>query len=409
MVIPVFVLALLFLLLGALATRSFILPLLCFPLYILIHFRRLFDYLIKLALRYRTYRLITDSHSEVYTADPINVECILKTNFPNYGKGEYNRGIMKDLFGEGIFAIDGKKWHHQRKLASYEFSAKVLRGFSCSVFRSNAAKLASKVYVEALANRDMDLQLRIQCSRWDLGLSSILYLDRMKSVTSLSKPLTDSNVIVYWRYVDVFWKVIDNFVYNLIHRKREQMRNEEGEKEDILSSFLIARKDTSANTLAWFFYMLCKHPLIQDKVLQDVKLGRKVCRRRRHSARWPQDKERRRHKLHAVCNGEKMLRNFAPRDGLKMVFFRVKVLFKFTAFQGGPRICLGKEFAYREMKIIVATVVMFLRFKLVEESRNATMFTLHMDKGLPLYAFPRLNINYFYFLPQSFFFTTQDL
>ena len=59
------------------------------------------------------------------------------------------------------------------------------------------------------------------------------------------KAFDDSNVIVYWRYVDVFWKakrilniglernlkeniqVIDNFVYNLIHRKREQMRNEE--------------------------------------------------------------------------------------------------------------------------------------------------------------------------------------
>lgn len=62
------------------------------------------------------------------------------------------------------FAIDGKKWRHQRKLASYEFSAKVLRDFSCSVFRSNAAKLASKVYVEALANREMDLQVYNQCS-----------------------------------------------------------------------------------------------------------------------------------------------------------------------------------------------------------------------------------------------------
>lgn len=59
------------------------------------------------------------------------------------------------------------------------------------------------------------------------------------------KAFDDSNVIVYWRYVDVFWKMkrflnvglernlkeniklIDNFVYNLIHRKREQMRNEE--------------------------------------------------------------------------------------------------------------------------------------------------------------------------------------
>lgn len=74
-------------------------------------------------------------------------------------QGEYNCDIMKDLFGEGIFAVDGKKWRHQRKLASYEFSAKVLRDFSSTVFRANAAKLALKVYVEALASREMDLQV----------------------------------------------------------------------------------------------------------------------------------------------------------------------------------------------------------------------------------------------------------
>lgn len=45
---------------------------------------------------------------------------------------------------------------------------------------------------------------------------------------------------------------------------------------DIILSFLIAGKDSSANTLAWFFYMLCKHPLIQEEVLQEVKLATEV-------------------------------------------------------------------------------------------------------------------------------------
>ncbi|XP_057774457.1 cytochrome P450 704C1-like isoform X2 [Salvia miltiorrhiza] len=455
----------------------------------LIHFHRLFDYQIRLALRYRTYRLITDSHSEVYTADPLNVEYILKTNFPNYGKGKYNRGIMKDLFGEGIFAVDGKKWRHQRKLASYEFSAKVLRDFSCSVFRSNAAKLAYKVHVEALASREMDLQDMLMKSAMDtmFKVGFGVDLDTLSGSDEISnqfiKAFDDSNVIVYWRYVDVFWKVkrflniglernlkenikvIDNFVYNLIHHKRDQMRNEEGAKEDILSrfliesekdrenmtdeylrdiilSFLIAGKDTSANTLAWFFYMLCKHPLIQEKVLQDVKSATEV--RDELSVdefvlELSEIAVDRMQYLHAALTETLRLYPAVPVDGkcadeddilpdghrikkgdgisymayamgrmpyiwgddaeefrperwLQDGRFQGESPFKFTAFQGGPRICLGKEFAYRQMKIIAATLVMFFRWKLVEESRNATyrtMFTLHMDKGLPLYAFPR--------------------
>ncbi|XP_047318917.1 cytochrome P450 704C1-like [Impatiens glandulifera] len=40
---------------------------------------------------------------------------------------------------------------------------------------------------------------------------------------------------------------------------------------DIILNFMIAGKDTSANTLSWFFYLLCKNPQIQDKIEQEIK------------------------------------------------------------------------------------------------------------------------------------------
>lgn len=40
---------------------------------------------------------------------------------------------------------------------------------------------------------------------------------------------------------------------------------------DIMLSFMIAGKDTTANTLSWFFYMICKQPTIQDKIAQQVR------------------------------------------------------------------------------------------------------------------------------------------
>lgn len=40
---------------------------------------------------------------------------------------------------------------------------------------------------------------------------------------------------------------------------------------DIILNFIIAGKDSTANTLSWFFYMMCKHPLIQEKISQQVR------------------------------------------------------------------------------------------------------------------------------------------
>lgn len=113
-----FILTVILFIMGSIITRSYILALFGLPFYVvagitvssvvtyirelisddhrppvagpminqLIQFSKLFDYQTTLARKHSTYRLITPSHTEIYTADPVNVEYILKTNFSNYGK-----------------------------------------------------------------------------------------------------------------------------------------------------------------------------------------------------------------------------------------------------------------------------------------------------------------------------------
>lgn len=45
---------------------------------------------------------------------------------------------------------------------------------------------------------------------------------------------------------------------------------------DIILNFVIAGRDTTAGTLSWFFYMLCKHPNVQEKVAQEVREATKI-------------------------------------------------------------------------------------------------------------------------------------
>ncbi|XP_010496429.1 PREDICTED: cytochrome P450 94B3 [Camelina sativa] len=65
----------------------------------------------------------------VVTANPSNVEYILKTNFDNYPKGKPFTDILGDFLGNGIFNVDGNLWLRQRRLATHDFTPKSLRGY----------------------------------------------------------------------------------------------------------------------------------------------------------------------------------------------------------------------------------------------------------------------------------------
>ena len=125
----------------------------------LFYFNRLHDYLAELEKRHGTFRLLAPDQSEIYTTDIQNIEHVLKTSFNKYSKGQYNVDIVTDLFGQGIFVVDGAKWRQQRKLASHEFSTRVLRDFSCTVFRNNAIKLVKTVTELSLAGSVFDIQV----------------------------------------------------------------------------------------------------------------------------------------------------------------------------------------------------------------------------------------------------------
>ncbi|KAL8210366.1 hypothetical protein R6Q57_007098 [Mikania cordata] len=463
----------------------------------LFYFNKLHDYLTDIAFKHPTFRFLSPDQSDLYTTDTRNIEHILKTNFDNYSKGEGNKDLIRDLFGNGIFAVDGVMWKQQRKLASFEFSTRVLRDFSCSVFRKNAAKLVGVVSTFAEANKVFDVQNLLMQSALDsifkvgFGVDLNCLEGSSKEGSTFIKAIDDSNAFIYWRYVDPLWKLkrflnigceaalrnnirlINEFVLNLIIKRREQLETNQhyNEKEDILSRFLIeskkdarmndkylmdiilnfilAGKDSSANTLSWFFYMLCKNPLVQEKVVTEIE---NVVGNQENESRIKDFVEKindqvleKMHYLHAALTETLRLYPAVPLDGrvadmddilpdgfkLKKgdgvyyisyamgrmpyiwgddadVFrperwlndngvFQPESPFKFIAFHAGPRICLGKDFAYRQMKIVSIALLHFFVLKLADESRKVTyrtMFTLHVDGGLHLLANPRISLKH---------------
>eukprot|EP00268_Persea_americana_P051241 TRINITY_DN5642_c0_g1_i1.p1 TRINITY_DN5642_c0_g1~~TRINITY_DN5642_c0_g1_i1.p1 ORF type:complete len:552 (-),score=94.69 TRINITY_DN5642_c0_g1_i1:325-1980(-) len=459
----------------------------------LLNFSRLHDYFTDLAYRHKTFRILTPGTWEVFTVDPANIEYILKTNFENYAKGRHQYNILKDFLGEGIFTVDGEKWRHQRKLASYDFSTRALREFSSTVFQINAAKLAQIVSEEATSNQAMDIQDLFMKST----LSSIFKVGFGTELNALqglreeeskfNKAFDESSALTLWRYLDVFWKikkllnigseailkenikVINEFVCKQIRSKKDHMSSwqlDSKEKDDMLSRFLvlqqqdqenmnddylrdiilnfiIAGRDSTATTLSWFFYLLCKNPLVQKTISREVEEATQANNTRsihEFAEALTEEALNKMHYLHAALTETLRLYPAVPVDGkiclsddtlpdgfnvregdmvayLPYAMGRMKFLwgdeadvfrperwldkegifqpespFKFTAFQAGPRICIGKEFAYRQMKIFVAVLLHFFTFKLMDENKAVkyrTMINLHIDQGLYLHAYHR--------------------
>nr|GME20783.1 cytochrome P450 704C1-like [Ipomoea batatas] len=467
----------------------------------LLYFNRLFDHQTEAARKHSTFRLLGPGQSEIYTTDLQNIEHVLKTNFDKYAKGKYNQDVIRDLFGTGIFAVDGEKWRQQRKVASFEFSTRVLRDFSCTVFRRSAVKLVRKVEEYYQANQVFDMQDLLMRSSMESIFKVGFGVDlnciegegegssKEKSIMFM-KAFDDSNELTYWRYVDPFWtlkryfnigseaslrksiKIIHDFVHKLITARRKQLDSDvKIEKEDILSrfireskkdpetmtdeylrdiilNFVLAGKDSSANTLSWFFYMLCKNPLVGEKLDREIEeafgnLKEKASSSVEDCIGSITDDEvlQKMPYLHATLTETLRLYPAVPVDGrcaetddvlpdgfkvkkgdgvyymsyamgrmpyiwgddaeefrperwLKDGIFTPESPFKFTAFHAGPRICLGKDFAYRQMKIVSIALLHFFRFKLSDDSKKVTyrtMFTLHINGGLHLTAVSRRN------------------
>ncbi|KAI9161074.1 hypothetical protein LWI28_014199 [Acer negundo] len=104
----------------------------------------------------------------VFTANPSNIEYILKTNFENYPKGERMISLLEDFLGQGIFNSNGELWKVQRKTASYEFNTKSLRNFVIENVSSEiSARLLPTLTNAVKSKQVLDLQYVLERFTFD--------------------------------------------------------------------------------------------------------------------------------------------------------------------------------------------------------------------------------------------------
>ncbi|KAF8403249.1 hypothetical protein HHK36_011350 [Tetracentron sinense] len=244
------------------------------------------------------------------TANPDNVEYMLKTRFENYPKGKPFSVILGDLLGRGIFNVDGDSWKFQRKMASLELGSLSIRSYVFEIATTEIQCGLLPLLSSAAGKEDgvLDLQdvfrkfafdnicrfsfgIDPGCLELSLTMSEFAVAFDQASRLSAERAMTSSPWI--WKIKRLLnlgtekklknaIKLINVLAEEVITQRRKMgfatrqdllsrfmgTINDEKYLRDIVISFLVAGRDTVASALTSFFLVLAKHPEV-SKAIRD--------------------------------------------------------------------------------------------------------------------------------------------
>uniref|UniRef100_A0ACD5W4X0 Uncharacterized protein n=1 Tax=Avena sativa TaxID=4498 RepID=A0ACD5W4X0_AVESA len=416
------------------------------------------------------------------TANPANIEYMVKTNFQNYPKGEFVLSIMADFLGHGIFNSDGEQWLSQRKAASYEFSKRSLRNFVVSTVRFEVVERLLPLLSRAeQGGATLDVQDVLERFAFD-NICCIAFDEDpaclaepglgLKGSADFMHAFNDVQLMILTRFMSPVkwaWRVkkllkmepetqlnaalatVHGYVDRIVRERSERGAAGLARKDDFLSrfassgelgaqslrdvvtSFIMAGRDTTSSALTWFFWLLTNHPDVEERIVREVAAVRASSGST--DAAFSFDELREMQYLHAaisesmrlyppvamdsrcclkddtmpdgtfVGKGWQVSYNAYAMGRIEEIWgkdcaeyrperwldeegaFRPENSFKYPIFHAGPRMCLGKEMAYIQMKSIVACVLERYTFQYVGAKKRPGLLvsvTLRMEGGLPM-------------------------
>ncbi|CAN6909181.1 hypothetical protein HID58_083878 [Brassica napus] len=420
------------------------------------------------------------------TCDPRNLEHMLKTRFDNYPKGPTWQSVFHDLLGQGIFNSDGDIWLFQRKTAALEFTTRTLRQ-AMGRWVNRGIKLRFCPILESAQAKAEPIDLQDLILR--LTFDNICGLAFGKDTKTCAPGLPENSFATAFdrateaslqRFIlpEFLWKLkkwlglglevslsrsleeMDGYLAKVINtRKQELMSQQESGHDDLLSrfmmkkkeaysdtflqhvvlNFILAGRDTSSVALSWFFWLITMHPTVEEQIVREIcSVLIETRGTENNAASWTEeplgfDEIDRLVYLKAALSETLRLYPSVPEDSKHVenddvlpdgtfvpagssVSYSIYAAgrmkstwgedclefiperwispidgkfinhdqYRFVAFNAGPRICLGKDLAYLQMKTIAAAVLLRHRITVVPGHRvqQKMSLTLFMKNGL---------------------------
>lgn len=377
--------------------------------------------------------------SQMYMlSHPDYVKHVLQDNHRNYGKNSFAYRALRIVLGNGLLTSQGDFWLRQRRLAQPAFHRQRVAGFSETMIAATLDMLrdwesyATHGQVFDVAEEMMRLTLRITGE----ALFSIDLADEAgevgQAVASGIEQLTGRFLRAVapplWvptpenrRFNNVL-QTLDRVVYEIISERRRGQEDrgdllsismmaqdeETGERmddqqlRDEVMTMVLAGHETTANALAWTWYLLAQSPEVEAKLAAElaVVLDGRVptlsdLPQLPYTLMVVQEGLRLYppvYSYHRSAIAEDEIGGYpiAPGQALSISPFVVhrhpdfwpdaetfdperftpermagRHRFAYIPFAAGPRQCIGRDFALIEAQLIIATVAQRYRLRLV--------------------------------------------
>ncbi|KAG6623531.1 Cytochrome P450 86A2 [Phytophthora cinnamomi] len=257
---------------------------------------------------------------------PEGFEDVLKTQFTNFEKGPFMCENLRDLLGDGIFAVDGDWWVHQRKTASNLFTMRALRESMTATIQRHAVVLYDILYRASESKETIDLfkllnRFTIEAFT-EIGFGVHMGCLDSEEEHPFQKAFDRAQRALRCRFTRPgwFWKaqrwlgvgvegqlrrdieVIDKTVLDIVEkalaRRSSQVDGNPTKRggdivslfldnvgsspdsdntqfdptylRDIVVNFLIAGRDTTAQALSWFLFNISKNPRVEAAIRSEL-------------------------------------------------------------------------------------------------------------------------------------------
>ncbi|GJX10394.1 cytochrome P450 94A2-like protein [Tanacetum coccineum] len=217
---------------------------------------------------------------------------------------------------------------------------------------------------------------------------------------------------------------------DLLSRFLNSGHSDENFISDIVISFILAGRDTTSAVLTWFFWLIHKNPSVEKEIVEEIKKKKEklnyedvkdmvythasLCESMRLYPPVPIDGKQ-------VLNNDVLPDGTSVKKGSHVTYhiyamgrseefwgsdwmefrperwlergddgwvFKGRDCYEYPVFQAGPRVCLGKEMAFLQMKMVAAGVLR--RFRVVPvvddgvQPVYVSYFTAKMKGGFPV-------------------------